>query len=408
MTSKDEHNMHNAENDVEFADFLQGRGELAHLLQELPQEQPSAELDAAILADAEKALAAPHIEPHIGPQVKPQASLPTSPISVMAANDSIGPATDAGGAPSFLWRWELPLGLAAGILFAMPLALLQKQPSSLDNSAGKAATELPQLAKADHMTTPEAPAAAAPAPDVAQKPIATAIAGSSTAEMAKTKNTGTGSNRENARQVRETSVAQVQPPHAVANPNTREPVVAAAPPMVVAATSAEAAPAAITGTVQRQQYSESAPPVQAISEREHTDETPKTIVASKEEAVTPKKKFNESLASPPPMPAAIPPMAKSAPEVSLADKQEAQVYTGTLLTRRAVPASPPAMPATPAAPPQAAGAMAAPKDWLQTIDKLLKADRNKEALEEWKKFRLAYPDYTVNKSLQNQIDALQK
>ncbi len=47
-------------------------------------------------------------------------------------------------------------------------------------------------------------------------------------------------------------------------------------------------------------------------------------------------------------------------------------------------------------------------DWLTKIEKLLKEKQHQEALEEWRKFRTAYPNFVVNKSLQKKIDALQK
>lgn len=50
----------------------------------------------------------------------------------------------------------------------------------------------------------------------------------------------------------------------------------------------------------------------------------------------------------------------------------------------------------------------APQSWLTRIEKLLKEDKKKEALEEWNKFRKAYPEYSVRKELADQIDALKK
>jgi hypothetical protein len=44
--------------------------------------------------------------------------------------------------------------------------------------------------------------------------------------------------------------------------------------------------------------------------------------------------------------------------------------------------------------------------WLQQIEKLIQANQGKEALDEWKKFRSAYPDYVVDKALLMKIDGL--
>lgn len=45
--------------------------------------------------------------------------------------------------------------------------------------------------------------------------------------------------------------------------------------------------------------------------------------------------------------------------------------------------------------------------WLNVIDEMLKADLRKDALEEWKKFRLAYPDYPVPDALAKRIAAIE-
>ena len=44
--------------------------------------------------------------------------------------------------------------------------------------------------------------------------------------------------------------------------------------------------------------------------------------------------------------------------------------------------------------------------WLQKIEKLLQAEKNKEALDEWQQFRQAWPDFVVDKALQTRLDAL--
>ncbi|MES2039631.1 MAG: hypothetical protein V4495_17590, partial [Pseudomonadota bacterium] len=98
--------------DAEFEAFLQGGDELALLLQDLPQDTPPAELDAAIMADAEAALIL--------------AIADTTNPAVAAANDAKNPDASP-HRPSFLWRWKTPLGLAASIMLAVPLFLLQQE-----------------------------------------------------------------------------------------------------------------------------------------------------------------------------------------------------------------------------------------------------------------------------------------
>ena len=71
--------------------------ELNALLASLPQPAPSSALDAAILADAEKALPQP-----------------------VAANDSAD-GVPVKKAPDYLQRWRIPLGLAAAVLLTVNL-----------------------------------------------------------------------------------------------------------------------------------------------------------------------------------------------------------------------------------------------------------------------------------------------
>ena len=79
--------------------------ELTALLAALPQPSPSAELDAAILADAQQALATPLAKP-------------------LAANDSgdgVVRTLPAKKTSDYLTRWRIPLGLAAAVLLTFNL-----------------------------------------------------------------------------------------------------------------------------------------------------------------------------------------------------------------------------------------------------------------------------------------------
>ncbi|AMP05636.1 hypothetical protein [Collimonas pratensis] len=46
--------------------------------------------------------------------------------------------------------------------------------------------------------------------------------------------------------------------------------------------------------------------------------------------------------------------------------------------------------------------------WLSAIDEMLKAGLRQDALEEWDKFKRAYPNYPVPEKLRAQIRLLQK
>jgi len=95
----------NQHGDAELARFLRGEDELSSALKALPQPAPSAELDALILGQIEAALNAEKV------QVEAHE----------AANDAVDPAL-ANTAPKkrFLHSWwQVPLGLAAGILLTI-------------------------------------------------------------------------------------------------------------------------------------------------------------------------------------------------------------------------------------------------------------------------------------------------
>lgn len=84
--------------------------ELTALLASLPQPSPSGELDAAILVDAETALATP------------VAVVPVA--NTVAANDSADGAVRTLPAKKpidYLTRWRIPLGLAAAVLLTFNL-----------------------------------------------------------------------------------------------------------------------------------------------------------------------------------------------------------------------------------------------------------------------------------------------
>ena len=60
------------------------------------------------------------------------------------------------------------------------------------------------------------------------------------------------------------------------------------------------------------------------------------------------------------------------------------------------------------APPPAPAGAPDPKAWLAAIDELLKAGLRRDTLDEWDKFRAAYPDYPVPAETSDKINALRK
>jgi len=91
--------------DAEFSAFLKREGKVAQQLQSLPQPQPSAQLDAAILAAAKAQLEASRT-PQIGARV--------------AANDEV-PHSGKRAAAGFFTRWRIPIGIAASLLVTVQL-----------------------------------------------------------------------------------------------------------------------------------------------------------------------------------------------------------------------------------------------------------------------------------------------
>lgn len=89
--------------------FLQGEDELSLLLREMPQPSPSARLDAAILAEAERAAARDQTPP-------------------AAANDAVLPVSERIRKPSLATRWGVAVGLIAAAALTCLLLMLQSKP----------------------------------------------------------------------------------------------------------------------------------------------------------------------------------------------------------------------------------------------------------------------------------------
>jgi hypothetical protein len=107
--------------------------ELQALLQAMPQPEPSAQLDQAILAQADAALAG-----------KPE-----------AANDETSPFFR----PSFVRRYRVPLGLAATVFITANLVLMEpKAPPQVARTAEMAAPSLIMEVRPEAAVKPQLPA----------------------------------------------------------------------------------------------------------------------------------------------------------------------------------------------------------------------------------------------------------
>lgn len=116
------------------------------------------------------------------------------------------------------------------------------------------------------------------------------------------------------------------------------------------------------------------------------------------------KEREESLAyaPPPPPPPAMPIQERTAVFARAAPRPMIALPAPAIAPSPSVVAAPisvaPSAPA-PINDPKAAA-------WLNVIDEMLKADLRKDARDEWKKFRLAYPDYPVPEALAKHIATL--
>jgi hypothetical protein len=349
---------HKDMSDEEFEALLQGRGELADLLRAMPQPEPSAELDATILANAQAALQS----------------------TASAANDPVIPE---GGKPariSFVRRWKIPLAFAASALLALHMIGFQSFPNWANHDAAMSRSEpaaapatAPTAGLASEMST------AAPAPQAATETPPAAAQAERRKEHDTTRmqeRAAIASADEAAKKAKARESENAIPPVAMADPKVMATVKPEPPP--AAAASAEQ-PLATGGLEQA--------PAKAYSGARAEQSTAARVLAKRETGEA-GSAANTTIAAAP---------AAAAPPYTMRSLPE--------------PAA-----AAPAGEAKAAAADTAapvdirkdPKTWLTRIDKLLKADSKKEALDEWTKFRQAYPTYPVAKELTDRIDTLKK
>lgn len=346
MTSEDSNRL----DDAEFEAFLQGEGELARQLQRLPQPSPSAALDAAILAQAE-ALA--------------KAEAPVQ----QAANDASSGKIAKPSQPRFLMRWSTQLAMAACMVLAVLVTLRwQTEP------AVQAYDATPQAApQAEPAVQPAAPIAA-PAASVEMEPQAKP-------ELPRPKAAG-----------------HKAPPVTKSTPEAKSPAPMNMQDMQVASAYTPAPIPAPPPAPARQNYagspSQPASPENSASRVRAIIMPPAPVAA----APAPVAPAPESYYSPPPAPivAAPAPVYSPAPAPALASGAVATALP-TQSELAPVVASSRKTEATPRA-----------EAWLSAIDEMLKAGLRQDALDEWEKFKRAYPDYPVPEKLRAQIRQLQK
>lgn len=131
-------------------------------------------------------------------------------------------------------------------------------------------------------------------------------------------------------------------------------------------------------------------------------------------STTPVEKYAPEVSAPVPPPppvfsyysrASVP---AAAPAPVAAESSRAQASTVDISARRSRVESQRSSDAVSAQPGATAAAAPDPKVWLAAIDELLKAGLRRDTLEEWDKFRAAYPDYPVPAETTGKISALRK
>lgn len=385
MTSKDKDQF-----DDEFEAFLHGRDDLSRHLRSLPQPEPSAELDAAILASVEADLA------RTGP-------------SRVAANDPAMPGAPK-HRPGFLTRWRAPVGMAASVLLTCLVVLRwQSQP---DNPSSMMVAQAPQEA-------PRAPAAAAPQVAMAEQAQSQPASPSLKSEAADAHAAQRSDNfdgkqlaaksSEKAERQQEKSPSALQPDMQIAGAS--------------AGISENKPSAREYSTGFKALAKESATPPAASSDMQIADAStarraePESrnagnaavVIGGAVSARADGYKIEPNRAA-----------SGSSFQIAQADAPEARAKAASPPAPAAAPAKPAARmeaeaAATPAPVRPAAAITAAPvehpekaKAWLALIEELLKADLRQDALAEWEKFRKAYPQYPVPEKLETRIKALKK
>ncbi|WP_211441691.1 hypothetical protein [Collimonas humicola] len=348
MTSEDSNRL----DDAEFEAFLQGEGELARQLRGLPQPSPSAALDAAILAQAD-ALA------------KAEAPAP------QAANDALSGKAAKPGKPHFLMRWSTQLAMAACTVLAV-LATLRWQAEPAVQPYDAAPQAEPAAQPAAPIAAPPAAATAAVDMEPQAKPQ---LPQPKTAARKASPPTTTTSEAKSSAPLNIQDM-QATPAYAPA------PAPAPAPPSALSRQNYAASP------------SQPASPESSAS-RARAIIMPAAPVADVPAPVAPAPDANYS---PPPAPAAAAPAPtySSAPAPALASGAGA----------RALPTQSEMAPVV--APSGKAESTPRAEAWLSAIDEMLKAGLRQDALEEWEKFKRAYPDYPVPEKLNAQIRLLKK
>jgi hypothetical protein len=373
--------------EAEFADFLQGKGELAGLLQALPQPLPSKQLDERIMAAAAAALN------------REAPVVPVAPVAVVAALASAGPDANRVAAndpaPGAGRRWRVPLGIAASLLLTLSVTLQmhQEHPDQVAVQ-GEAAPAVKEAAPAEQAV---AESVAQPAANRADSGVSERV---SDAAAPVPQPMASGAAQPGTPVVSHSAKKAAKRAHDAAEPMVREQEKMLARQAAPQAQSAQIAAMQVQEDKLRDEKREHTMDKKVKRAQSEESGLPQAVVSASEIAPGAERARPAArvmAAPPPPVPASVAaPAAAPAPAMARAVPAESVVVTGN----RQLAGPEPAKQAQ-----QAQAAVPSASVWLARIAQSVKQGKRRAALEEWDKFRRQYPHEPVEPALQKQIDA---
>lgn len=362
--------------DDEFDAFLRGEDDVSRRLQGLTQPASSPQLDAAILGYVKSGLA--------------QEARPA------AANDAAGGDPSLRLMPGLGRRWRIPAGIAAGVLAGvLGHQLYQGGAARKENET--AAASVVALDQAAAEMAPEAPPAPRPAPvtaEAAPPPPPVAVAAAPPAHEPPPSAIAAAPPAHEPPPAALASPPSVKP--APPAPSPQAPIIAAAPPAPPPVGQAFSKPSAPPPAVEGALARFGSEPKARMHENYTTapSPTPSSVLAEPETAA---------------VPPAMKMGAAAASERVSVDARRSVEAPSERFSRNEASSDRTAgkAAAAPRADQEAMHAKRA-RDWLSVIDTMLKADLKSDALAEWTKFRVAYPDYPVPDEMLARIAAIKR
>lgn len=361
--------------EAQFEAFLQGKDDLSRLLRELPQPKSSSGMDAAILAMVSADLGEESNQAQLS-------DFSTSNAANEAVFDTKQPSIPSKKA--FLYGWRVPFGLAASALLAISMwQFVGKNPKDVE------------LAQVDESYPQAAPAVvASPTPADSKKRLEEGSEASNAARSASLERKDNGEKPILAESATKAALKTVEKPTGTEPTRAKSLLKEKHSDQVIAYTSVptpelRAAPQADEAIPQPSQKAEVRE--QMMSRHETADDAIERSQLAKS-------------------------VAKAEDAAQISEKNAAKNAVARVAPSVVTAAPPVVTPATSAiTPTPVVSAYVLPnsehaaraKAWASLVEELLKANMKQEALDEWQKFRKAYPNYPVSDRLQEKIKVLQ-